>query len=106
MDEEQSVIPWWGRGNTAIWTLGPVAVAFFIVLFVGFGWLPSPIMQSLADTNSVLAHSNTIMTDMKNEVLLHTKESREQQRAIITALRQICRNTAKNQQQNERCDDM
>lgn len=98
--------PWWGKGHNMVLTLGPITVAFFLILFVGFGWMPSPILQSMADSTDVLKKNHRIMTDIRDEVAVHTREVRDQQRALLSALRQICRNTAKTPQQNERCDDM
>lgn len=98
--------PWWGKLQQLIWTLGPVTVAFFLFIFVQFGWLPSPMLTAVNDHLTILERNQTIMTDIRNTVVKHTQQDEEQRRETLKALRQICRNTAKSDAQRERCDDM
>lgn len=98
--------PWWGELKKLVWTLGPVTVAFFMLLFIMFGWLPSPMLQGLSDSNTLLNKNHRVLSEIRDEVTVHSREVREQQRALLTSLRQICRNTAKTPQQNEKCDDI
>lgn len=104
MGEEGSETPWWGTSANIVWTLGPVTVAFFIVLAVGFGWFPSPVLQSMIDNSNMLNKNNRIISDMRDDLLLHGRATREEQQILLRTLRQICRNTARTFQQNERCD--
>jgi hypothetical protein len=98
--------PWWGDVKKLVWTLGPVTVAFFLFIGVMFGWLPSPMLQGLSDSTGLLTRNNRVLSEIRDEVTVHSREVREQQRALLTSLRQICRNTAKTPQQNEKCDDI
>jgi hypothetical protein len=104
--DENGKSPWWGDIKKIVWTLGPVTVAFFLFIGVMFGWLPSPMLSGLADTTEQLKKNHYVIKDIRDEVQLHSREVREQQRALLTSLRQICRNTARTPQQNERCDDI
>lgn len=98
--------PWWGRAQNIIWTLGPVTVAFFVILAVGLGWFPSPVLQSMTETMRILDMNQRLIQEIRVEVSDHNREFRNSQLGLLKALRQICRNTAKSPQQNERCDEM
>lgn len=98
--------PWWGRAQNIIWTLGPVTVAFFVILAVGLGWFPSPVLTTMTETIKILDMNQRLIQEVRVEVTDHNREFRNNQLGLLKALRQICRNTAKSAQQNERCDEM
>lgn len=98
--------PWWGQARNLIWSLGPVTVAFFGLLAVILGWLPSPMLDGIQTGTSILQQNQKIMADIQREMTRHVERTDQQQIDQIKALRQICRNTSKTPMQNERCDEI
>lgn len=98
--------PWWGQVQKLVWTLGPVTVAFFLFFFVNLGWLPSPMLEGIQGGTLILKQNQKTLEEMQMDIKSHVRNVDQQQGALLKALRQICRNTAKNPEQNYRCDEM
>jgi uncharacterized membrane-anchored protein YhcB (DUF1043 family) len=102
MDAES---PWWQR---SAWVLGPVAVALFmnmgiIVWLVGIivakGNIEEGLQKSM-DANTVVV--GRVSDDLKN----HIAKTEINSASLLKAMRQICRNTAKDLAANSKCDDI
>lgn len=98
--------PWWAQARNVVWSLGPVTVAFLGLLAVVLGWLPSPMLSGIEAGTTILTRNQKIMSELQDDLRLHVKGVGDQQRDLLRALRQICRNTAKTTLQNDKCDDM
>lgn len=103
MDEAQ---PWWTGPRVVIWTVGPVTAAFFILLAVFFGWVPSPMLTGIQTSADALVKQESAVVGIRGDLTSHMRTDETQQSGLMRALRQICRNTAKTPQQNEKCDEM
>lgn len=98
--------PWWAQARNVVWSLGPVTVAFLGLLAVVLGWLPSPMLSGIEAGTTILTRNQQIMGEMHRDLRGHIEGVGAQQRELLRALRQICRNTAKTTLQNDKCDDM
>jgi F0F1-type ATP synthase membrane subunit b/b' len=105
MDEEGK--PWWlGEAKRLVWTLGPVTLSFFLLLLVLLGWLPSPTLQALEACAKAMTSQQVQIESLKEVISTILRETRENQIGSLKTSRQICRNTARTPQQNERCDEL
>jgi hypothetical protein len=119
--EERSMIAEWA---STVKNLGPVTVGFFLLLFVNVGWLPSPVLtalekldrnareaqarmqDSIKEGQQVIAETQKVLANVQVAISNQAAVRDARQDVLAKGIRQICRNTAKNQQANEKCDEL
>lgn len=113
--------PWWVQG---VWTLGPVTIGFFLFLFINVGWLPSPVLTRLDDLTKatienersstetikegqrLISETQKLLVQLQTSIAAQNTLRDARQDILAKGIRQICRNTARNQAANEKCDDL
>lgn len=92
--------PWWAK---SAWTLGPLAVAFLIMLAAVLGWVPSRIWPS----NGLDGKKAEAIVEFKTEWRGHMEQTGQLIRLVedlVRLERQICRSVAKTETGMEGCN--